>query len=159
MALRDKLNNLATAATSKANSAIENGKLSLKIANEEKKINEFTLSIGELLLDKLDAGEVFDDEIAALYDSIKASREIIDAAKAEIEANRPAVPVCAGCGEELPADVKFCPNCGTKVPEIEIPEPPACPACGAPVDEDQNFCTECGTKVAADEPAVEAPAE
>lgn len=77
MALRDKLNSLAAEAASKANTAIENGKLSLKINNEEKKIDEFTLNIGELVLDKLDGGETFDDEIMALYSSIQAAREVI----------------------------------------------------------------------------------
>ena len=72
MALRDKLNSLAAEAASKANTAIENGKLSLKINNEEKKIDEFTLNIGELVLDKLDGGETFDDAIMALYSSIQA---------------------------------------------------------------------------------------
>ena len=76
MALRDKLNSLAAEAASKANTAIENGKLSLKINNEEKKIDEFTLNIGELVLDKLDGGETFDDEIMALYSSIQAAREV-----------------------------------------------------------------------------------
>lgn len=41
-----KANSLAKDAASKANTAIENGKLSLKINNEEKKIDEFTLNIG-----------------------------------------------------------------------------------------------------------------
>ena len=67
MALRDKLNSLAAEAASKANTAIENGKLSLKINNEEKKIDEFTLNIGELVLDKLDGGETFDDEIGRAH--------------------------------------------------------------------------------------------
>ena len=86
MALRDKLNSLAAEAASKANTAIENGKLSLKINNEEKKIDEFTLNIGELVLDKLDGGETFDDEIMALYSSIQAAREVIARARADIEA-------------------------------------------------------------------------
>lgn len=73
---------------SKANTAIENGKLSLKINNEEKKIDEFTLNIGELILDQLDGGETFDDEIMALYSSIQAARDVITAARADIEANR-----------------------------------------------------------------------
>ena len=88
MALRDKLNSLAAEAASKANTAIENGKLSLKINNEEKKIDEFTLNIGELVLDKLDGGETFDDEIMALYSSIQAAREVIARARADIEASR-----------------------------------------------------------------------
>ena len=52
MALLDKLNTLAATATSKANNAIENGKLNLKINSEERKIAEFTLNIGELLVRK-----------------------------------------------------------------------------------------------------------
>ena len=39
----NKANSLAKDAASKANTAIENGKLSLKINNEQKKIDEFTL--------------------------------------------------------------------------------------------------------------------
>ena len=83
-----KANSLAKDAASKANTAIENGKLSLKINNEEKKIDEFTLNIGELILDQLDGGETFDDEIMALYSSIQAARDVITAASADIEANR-----------------------------------------------------------------------
>ena len=40
MALRDKLNSLAAEAASKANTAIENGKLSLKNQQRGKKIDE-----------------------------------------------------------------------------------------------------------------------
>ena len=48
MALLDKLNVLAAAATDKANSAIETGKLTYKVSAEEKKIADFTLAIGDL---------------------------------------------------------------------------------------------------------------
>ncbi|MDY4171831.1 MAG: hypothetical protein SOY17_03735, partial [Evtepia sp.] len=99
MALREKLNSLAAEAASRANSlaaeaaskantAIETGKLSLKINNEEKKIDEFTLNIGELILDKLDAGEILDDEIMALYSSIQASGVVFAGARAEIAPKR-----------------------------------------------------------------------
>ena len=59
MALQEKLNNLAASAGSKVNSAIESGKLHIKINNEERKITEFILNLGELTLDKLDAGETY----------------------------------------------------------------------------------------------------
>ncbi len=169
MALLDKLNTLAATATSKANNAIENGKLNLKINSEERKIAEFTLNIGELLVDKLDAGETFDDEIMALYDSIQAAREVILRAQADLEANRqaeeaPAAPACASCGAPLAEDAKFCASCGAKVeePEPEVVEaevvPPTCASCGAPLEVEANFCTQCGTKVEP-EPTPEAPAE
>ena len=123
MALRDKLNSLAAEAASKANTAIENGKLSLKINNEEKKIDEFTLNIGELVLDKLDGGETFDDEIMALYSSIQAAREVIARARADIEASRQGEeaeedalsPTCSSCGAVLSAEAVFCSQCGSKL--------------------------------------------
>lgn len=108
-------------AASKANTAIENGKLSLKINNEEKKIDEFTLNIGELILDQLDGGETFDDEIMALYSSIQAARDVITAARADIEANRQSAS---------PAD------------EDVDDGPAVCESCGMPLTEDANYCSQ-----------------
>lgn len=133
MALRDKLNSLAAEAASKAtslaaeaaskaNTTIENGKLALKINTEEKKIDEFTLNIGALILDKLDAGERADDEIMALYSSIQACRDVIAQAQEEMEANRQTegvAPICSNCQAPLATDANFCPQCGTKV-EVEV---------------------------------------
>lgn len=157
MALRDKLNLLAAAATDKANSAIESGKLTYRISAEEKKIADFTLAIGDLLVDKLDNGETFDDEIMALYASILASREVIAGAMNDLAAKRPPVSTCAACGAELAEDAKFCSGCGTKVeePEIQVVEAepvPPCSNCGADLEPGAAFCNQCGTK-------VDAPAE
>lgn len=147
MALRETLNNLAATASSRANNAIEAGRLHIKISNEERKITEFILNIGELVLDKLDAGEHFDDEIMALYSSVQAAREVIAEAQSTIESYRPAPqgPVCANCGAPLSEEAKFCGQCGTKVAEPE--SDPTCPACGALLEENVKFCTSCGVKV------------
>ena len=157
MALRDKLNLLAAAATDKANSAIESGKLTYKINAEEKKIADFTLAIGNLLVDKLDNGETFDDEIMALYASILACRDVISAALAEQPAKKPPVPTCANCGAELDETARFCSDCGAKVedPAIEVVEADVvspCTNCGAELEPGAAFCNQCGTK-------VDAPAE
>ena len=153
MALRDKLNSLAAEAASKANTAIENGKLSLKINNEEKKIDEFTLNIGELVLDKLDGGETFDDEIMALYSSIQAAREVIARARADIEASRQGEeaeedalsPTCSSCGAALSQEDNFCAHCGVKVEKAPAA---VCPACGAVLSAEAVFCSQCGSKLA-----------
>lgn len=149
MALREKLNNLAASAGSKANSAIETGRLHIKINNEERKITEFILNLGELTLDKLDAGETYDDEIMALYSSIQAAREVIADAKTSIDAYRQelidSTPVCASCGAELRDGSKFCAYCGTKVEEPV--EEHVCSKCGAKVEDTDLFCIACGEKV------------
>ena len=152
MALRDKLNLLAAAATDKANSAIESGKLTYKISTEEKKIEAFTLAIGDLLVDKLDSGEVFDDEIKALYASIQACRDVISAALGDQADKHTSAPTCVCCGAELAETARFCSDCGAKVeePSIEVGEAdivPPCSNCGAELEPEATFCDQCGTKV------------
>lgn len=49
-------------------------------------------------------------------------------------------PVCHSCHAPLPADARFCPQCGSPVPTVR-----ACPACGAEAAADARFCTECGS--------------
>ncbi len=147
MALREKFNSLAAEAASKAsslaseaankaNTAIENGRLGLKISSEEKKIDTYTTTLGQLLLDKLDAGETFDDEVMALYSSIQAARQVIAAARAEIEANRQREqaedgPRCPSCGQAVADEDKFCSQCGVRLQEEAIAvteDAPAAPA-------------------------------
>ena len=147
MALREKFNSLAAEAASKAsslaseaankaNTAIENGRLGLKISSEEKKIDTYTTTLGQLLLDKLDAGETFDDEVMALYSSIQAARQVIAAARAEIEANRQ---------REQAEDGPRCPSCGQ---------------CGVRLQEEAIAVTEDAPAAPAQEPVTEtAPAE
>lgn len=147
MALRDKLNILAATASGKANTAIETGKLNLKINSEEKKIAEYTQNIGELIVDKLDIGETFDDEVMALYMSIKGSRETIASLKSEIDSLRQII--CPGCGAVLGEKDNFCANCGMKVERTpEDAEPVAEPVPASEEDDDGDL----------DEIAVEAEA-
>jgi membrane protease subunit (stomatin/prohibitin family) len=49
---------------------------------------------------------------------------------------------CNNCGKAIPANVKFCPECGGKLPEKRF-----CVKCGKPMPASANFCPECGTKV------------
>lgn len=147
MALREKFNSLAAEAASKAsslaseaankaNTAIENGRLGLKISSEEKKIDTYTTTLGQLLLDKLDAGETFDDEVMALYSSIQAARQVIAAARAEIEANRQREqaedgPHCPSCGQTVAGEDKFCSQCGVRLLEEAIAGTEDAPAASA----------------------------
>ncbi len=49
---------------------------------------------------------------------------------------------CPSCQFENPPGMKFCGNCGTKLPAL-------CPGCGAEVVPGNKFCGECGTPVGA----------
>ena len=63
MAFFDKLNDLAATATEKASSAIESGKTAITVNREEKKIQDYTCQIGEIIVKRLDCGMEPDSEI------------------------------------------------------------------------------------------------
>lgn len=50
---------------------------------------------------------------------------------------------CAKCGTQIPANAKFCFNCGEK---IEQPQKIFCAECGSPMPADAKFCMNCGTR-------------
>lgn len=52
---------------------------------------------------------------------------------------------CPNCGNELPANAKFCMECGTKIAQVSESEM-ICPACGKKTPKGK-FCMECGTKL------------
>lgn len=47
---------------------------------------------------------------------------------------------CPGCGVEIPAKAKFCPECGKKIVT-------KCPKCNTEVKPGAKFCPECGEKL------------
>jgi predicted ATPase/class 3 adenylate cyclase len=59
--------------------------------------------------------------------------------------------ICPACRAQARAGVKFCEECGTRLPT-------ACPACGARVPPDKRFCGECGARLATEVGAPAAPA-
>jgi predicted amidophosphoribosyltransferase len=49
---------------------------------------------------------------------------------------------CLQCNAALPANVKFCPECGAKIAAQSH-----CTECGATLKPGAKFCAECGAKV------------
>ncbi|MGN0142917.1 MAG: SPFH domain-containing protein [Roseburia sp.] len=48
--------------------------------------------------------------------------------------------VCSSCGANIPAESKFCPECGSRLEAV-------CSQCGAKIIPGAKFCLECGNKV------------
>jgi predicted nucleic acid-binding Zn ribbon protein len=59
--------------------------------------------------------------------------------------------VCVACGADNRTGIRFCEQCGARLPI-------ACPACGARIPPDRNFCGECGAPLTVVAPAGVAPA-
>jgi len=52
---------------------------------------------------------------------------------------------CRKCGKQLEEEIKFCPECGTKV----WIKPTKCPKCNNKVLKEDKFCQECGQSLEA----------
>ena len=55
--------------------------------------------------------------------------------------------VCPNCNKPTTADKKFCPECGTQLPEQTVAQSAVCPSCGKQNVIGTKFCQDCGTKL------------
>ena len=130
MAFFDKISAAAKSAKETANTAIEIGKLNLKIKSENDSIEQFKGQIGDLLWSQYLAGTVTDPQVLALCESIAAANSNIEALQQQVEELK------APAGPEEPAEEEAAP-----VLERH------CPQCGAVVPEEARFCNNCGAQL------------
>ena len=57
--------------------------------------------------------------------------------------------VCPNCSKATTADKKFCPDCGSQLPEQTVAQGAVCVKCGKQNAIGTKFCQDCGTKLPA----------
>lgn len=57
--------------------------------------------------------------------------------------------ICPNCERATSADRKFCPDCGTRLPDQTVAQGAVCPSCGKQNTIGTKFCQDCGTKLPA----------
>ncbi len=127
----------------------ETTQLNNTISEKEKKISELYISLGKSYYDrhKNDTSatdQKMIEQINTLYSEILECKNKIKKIKG--------ITKCIKCGADIPVNVAFCSNCGTKIILEETPEPKdkderICNVCGTKISKDNLFCTHCGTKI------------
>lgn len=133
MAFFDKITAAAKSAKESASTAIEVGKLNMKIKSENESIEQFKCQIGDLLWAQFQEGAVADPQVIALCESIAAANENIEALQQQIEELK--APPAVEEAEEEPAE--------EPAPVLER----HCTQCGAVVAEEAKFCQSCGAQL------------
>lgn len=93
---------------------VDNCKIDVKIAEQQKKIKALTREIGNPALIRLEAGDEMSPEIMERYEAIKAAKEemtVLESGKKKMTI------ICQECGAKTSSDMKYCGVCGTSLLE------------------------------------------
>ena len=72
---------------------MENSRKGSRLTEENKKIRELKVQLGDILYEKFKAGEITDEATVTICNDIKASEEIVSGLQAELEAAKKAQDV------------------------------------------------------------------
>lgn len=145
----DTMSKAAREVSDGAKNIAEKNRIRKEITTMENEIRNRLRAIGQKYYD--DMHENPDPDYAELVNGITKLKEHLAAKQKELT-ELDGVVVCPGCGKGCQKDAKFCPACGTPMPQ-PAPEPAKpvrptnCPNCGEALSDSALFCAGCGTKV------------
>ena len=117
--LTKKVTDTAKAAAKKSSELVEVTKLNMSIGAEEDKIEKVYADVGKMAYAAFSRGEQTNDAYKVNFEKLRSYEENINKMKQKILELK-CTKICAGCGEELDANIAFCSKCGTKQ-EIQKP--------------------------------------
>lgn len=132
--------------TQKASDVSGLAKVTMKIKEEEKQLDQSLKELGALLFNQYneEAKQLFPQQtenIRQLYAALQQDREELAYLKGK--------KICPNCGAELDAEVQRCTSCGMNVENVVRPSQVQafCPNCGSQLVPGSKFCNNCGTKI------------
>lgn len=135
--------------TQKASDISGIARVSVKIKDEEKEIEETVKMLGTRFYNEKN------DEAMSLFpelvNKLKQLYEQLEADKVELAILK-GKKICPNCGIELESELMFCTSCGINVENVVsvVPEKQTtsyCMNCGNAIVGEAKFCMNCGTKV------------
>lgn len=151
MGFFDQAGKKISAVQKKAGDSISARKLQAQIKNVESEIGRMYAAIGEKCY-KAHAEGANPEGLDIFYANITTLNAKIADIKEELDRLNNVIR-CESCNAAVERGVRFCPNCGARMP---APEVETCPDCGAVRADNARFCESCGHRF--EIPVDEAPA-
>jgi len=145
----DTMSKAAREVSDGAKSIAEKNRIRKEIATMENEIRNRFRAIGQKYYDDMCSDP--DPSYAELVQGITKLKEQLAAKQKEL-IELDGVIACPGCNKGCEKGAKFCPACGTPIPQPapEAPkpvQPTNCTVCNAALSPSALFCASCGTKV------------
>jgi hypothetical protein len=124
-----------------------------EIAALQKEIDQMAKALGLQAFGLYEGKKLTHPELVKLCEHIAALKLQVSEKEKELAALQPVPPpppaTCLTCGNEFPAEGRFCPYCGApraekKGPDVG-PQRQFCSQCGARLRPQSKFCSKCGT--------------
>ena len=132
--------------TQKASDVSGLAKVTMKIKEEEKQLDQSLKELGTLLFNQYneEAKQLFPQQtenIHQLYAQLQQDREEMAYLKGK--------KICPNCGAELDGDIQRCTSCGMNVENVVRPSQiqAFCQNCGSQLTPGSKFCNNCGAKI------------
>ena len=115
----DSLTNVGKEVSQKATDVSAIAKATLQMKEKERQLQNTLKALGTVLYtQKKDVAEELFPELTELIGILD---EELDELKEEVAALK-GKKVCPGCSKDVADNAKFCPNCGTQMPETKVEE-------------------------------------
>ncbi len=154
---KESVGKFAKNAKERTGDTVEITKLRGKINGEKNNISELTRKLGTLCLEKFDAGQPLDEDLAAVCGEITESRKLIEDYQGQISAIKNAREEAGEALEDLEEEAEDIAEAATEKAADAVEEAAnavkeavaeiVCPGCGVPMPGDANFCPACGKRL------------
>lgn len=146
MSILDELDRVRQGATQKTKNISDTIRLSNLVKDEERLQNIYLKEIGDYIYSHKEIVEEL--AIKKIVVKIDESKDKINQYRKQINCIKNVV-VCKNCNHEMPAEMMYCTQCGSKIEKENygFEQVMLCNNCGTEIKEGQVFCINCGMKV------------
>ncbi len=153
--LSKKISETAKEAAKKSSNFMELTKVSVQMDKYQDEIGTHFYEMGKSLYENYSEDSWVKEKYGTRIEEIKSLQQQMKELNEEVSKLKN-ITVCETCKEEISTELKFCPNCGARIADIEVDNQvktkvddvvcfKKCKVCSSENSPDAKACSKCGT--------------